>query len=179
YWNAFVAGLTKLLPTQQNILEQLPILEASNVTITVNTDAEAVSLKKRIEHEFRDFCRQAGIGNYVLSFKVETKKSKLGAGPKRTVLEDQEFGRHAQKQQHENQTKQAEEKSAKENLTIGYPIKDEPVKMETILDEERKLTVQGFVFLKDVRELRSGRSEEHTSELQSRFDLVCRLLLEK
>src|SRR5699024_2326605 len=56
------------------------------------------------------------------------------------------------------QTKQAEEKSAKENLTIGYPIKDEPVKMETILDEERKLTVQGFVFLKDVRELRSGRS---------------------
>src|SRR5438874_10319675 len=27
--------------------------------------------------------------------------------------------------------------------------------------------------------LRSGRSEEHTSELQSRRDLVCRLLLEK
>src|SRR5699024_11544817 len=30
----------------------------------------------------------------------------------------------------------------------------------------------------DVRP-RVGRSEEHTSELQSRFDLVCRLLLEK
>src|SRR5207249_5488696 len=27
--------------------------------------------------------------------------------------------------------------------------------------------------------LQGGRSEEHTSELQSRFDLVCRLLLEK
>src|SRR5207249_12098149 len=27
--------------------------------------------------------------------------------------------------------------------------------------------------------IRSARSEEHTSELQSRFDLVCRLLLEK
>src|SRR5699024_12359429 len=26
--------------------------------------------------------------------------------------------------------------------------------------------------------VRRGRSEEHTSELQSRFDLVCRLLLE-
>src|SRR5699024_12048192 len=25
----------------------------------------------------------------------------------------------------------------------------------------------------------AGRSEEHTSELQSRFDIVCRLLLEK
>src|SRR5207249_9788279 len=29
------------------------------------------------------------------------------------------------------------------------------------------------------RRLRSPRSEQHTSELQSRFDLVCRLLLEK
>src|SRR6266513_2748971 len=29
------------------------------------------------------------------------------------------------------------------------------------------------------RRLRRPRSEEHTSELQSRFDLVCRLLLEK
>src|SRR5438067_10784233 len=27
--------------------------------------------------------------------------------------------------------------------------------------------------------LKASRSEEHTSELQSRFDLVCRLLLEK
>src|SRR5699024_12689944 len=30
-----------------------------------------------------------------------------------------------------------------------------------------------------ISRLRSKRSEEHTSELQSRFDLVCRLLLEK
>src|SRR5438034_11744616 len=30
-----------------------------------------------------------------------------------------------------------------------------------------------------LRNLRSGRSEEHTSELQSHSDLVCRLLLEK
>src|SRR5207249_10179973 len=28
-------------------------------------------------------------------------------------------------------------------------------------------------------QMRKSRSEEHTSELQSRFDLVCRLLLEK
>src|SRR5437868_13299437 len=31
----------------------------------------------------------------------------------------------------------------------------------------------------DYRAQGAGRSEEHTSELQSRFDLVCRLLLEK
>src|SRR5699024_12567281 len=31
----------------------------------------------------------------------------------------------------------------------------------------------------DIRDPEQVRSEEHTSELQSRFDLVCRLLLEK
>src|SRR5437868_8429906 len=41
----------------------------------------------------------------------------------------------------------------------------------------RGLLVQGRDRRRGVR-LRS-RSEEHTSELQSRFDLVCRLLLEK
>src|SRR5699024_9275155 len=33
--------------------------------------------------------------------------------------------------------------------------------------------------IREGREVEVGRSEEHTSELQSRFDLVCRLLLEK
>src|SRR3712207_7738877 len=35
------------------------------------------------------------------------------------------------------------------------------------------------VALSVIRNLREGRSEEHTSELQSRQYLVCRLLLEK
>src|SRR5699024_11317301 len=33
--------------------------------------------------------------------------------------------------------------------------------------------------MKSIARQTSTRSEEHTSELQSRFDLVCRLLLEK
>src|SRR5699024_12571866 len=36
-----------------------------------------------------------------------------------------------------------------------------------------------FVYSCQSAELFALRSEEHTSELQSRFDLVCRLLLEK
>src|SRR5699024_11767522 len=34
-------------------------------------------------------------------------------------------------------------------------------------------------FAKKLFSIKDDRSEEHTSELQSRFDLVCRLLLEK
>src|SRR2546430_11225292 len=38
---------------------------------------------------------------------------------------------------------------------------------------------QRRVHLPEEEELRRGRSEEHTSELQSQSNLVCRLLLEK
>src|SRR5699024_9869189 len=40
--------------------------------------------------------------------------------------------------------------------------------------KNKQMTIQEIAY----RSL-NGRSEEHTSELQSRFDLVCRLLLEK
>src|SRR2546428_2037985 len=41
-------------------------------------------------------------------------------------------------------------------------------------------TSRGIVwFLRPCESLNTARSEEHTSELQSRSDLVCRLLLEK
>src|SRR5437868_15317695 len=46
------------------------------------------------------------------------------------------------------------------------------------------LDLASIDWVRNLRNERSGyedneRSEEHTSELQSRFDLVCRLLLEK
>src|SRR5699024_12635315 len=67
-------------------------------------------------------------------------------------------------------------KEAKEFGEGSFPgngnLKQTP-EQERILALEKKL--------KDVELEVSflGRSEEHTSELQSRFDLVCRLLLEK
>src|SRR3989449_2373906 len=44
---------------------------------------------------------------------------------------------------------------------------------------ERKLTIMGMFGLANNEKYQYPRSEEHTSELQSRLHLVCRLLLEK
>src|SRR5699024_12377160 len=43
----------------------------------------------------------------------------------------------------------------------------------------QKAELANDIFEKSMRQFALNRSEEHTSELQSRFDLVCRLLLEK
>src|SRR5260370_14084085 len=47
------------------------------------------------------------------------------------------------------------------------------------LAEFRRLLAPGGVCLVNVPSWRGKRSEEHTSELQSHLNLVCRLLLEK
>src|SRR5699024_11227426 len=49
----------------------------------------------------------------------------------------------------------------------------EVIEEENLLERSIEIGDKVEAFLKDLR------SEEHTSELQSRFDLVCRLLLEK
>src|SRR5438067_3189563 len=64
-----------------------------------------------------------------------------------------------------------------EVLRSGGLVSDKII-IELIEDWLRLHGGHGFVFDGFPRTL-PQRSEEHTSELQSRFDLVCRLLLEK
>src|SRR5207249_10303221 len=52
-------------------------------------------------------------------------------------------------------------------------------KSELFLASLLKMLVVMEASIKDFLKNDDPRSEEHTSELQSRFDLVCRLLLEK
>src|SRR5699024_12636171 len=55
---------------------------------------------------------------------------------------------------------------------------NEPAKDHLFLLDLSSGNTVPFIKTMDVNDI-NDRSEEHTSELQSRFDLVCRLLLEK
>src|SRR5699024_11718600 len=62
---------------------------------------------------------------------------------------------------------------------VGHQItKDDKVLIGQMIDEITERNDVEIVLLTGGTGI-SKRSEEHTSELQSRFDLVCRLLLEK
>src|SRR2546428_2237742 len=78
------------------------------------------------------------------------------------------------------------------NIACGYPGGDPHVMRTTVrLAKEHGVAIGAHVSFPDLigfgrrrmdvspQELKDYRSEEHTSELQSRSDLVCRLLLEK
>src|SRR5207249_9824703 len=60
----------------------------------------------------------------------------------------------------------------------AYP-NPKPTPGDVCKGEAERLNQLGLGDAKEFELLETRRSEEHTSELQSRFDLVCRLLLEK
>src|SRR5699024_11984789 len=68
-----------------------------------------------------------------------------------------------------------------DRLEKGYEPKNKKVadNWKGILDENKEKKLINNKQLNQAMEKLKMRSEEHTSELQSRFDLVCRLLLEK
>src|SRR5690349_23423493 len=51
--------------------------------------------------------------------------------------------------------------------------------IQDVVDEAEEMGARAVDVLQEAAVLGLDRSEEHTSELQSRRDLVCRLLLEK
>src|SRR5207249_5743611 len=61
-------------------------------------------------------------------------------------------------------------------LLFYSPVREVPPPLRIAPCERRRFPA-GSVLRRSTSNLQ--RSEEHTSELQSRFDLVCRLLLEK
>src|SRR5690606_39588899 len=70
-------------------------------------------------------------------------------------------------------------RDGRRDIEIGELLKD-PVKAGDAVVLSDKIGLAGFLIAHaHARDMDEDRSEEHTSELQSRENLVCRLLLEK
>src|SRR5699024_12149795 len=66
---------------------------------------------------------------------------------------------------------------SKEDLKKGKDDSNSVKNQRDLLNDFYQKHIEEFESVSEYVD--DGRSEEHTSELQSRFDLVCRLLLEK
>src|SRR5699024_11960382 len=64
---------------------------------------------------------------------------------------------------------------SKSSSEKACPVSNKPFSLKSIPWLLAIFNTEKFIFFNTA----ALRSEEHTSELQSRFDLVCRLLLEK
>ena len=107
-----------------------------------------------------------GFGFPLLTIDTEISESSASDEYERFVKakekEDQERGLMAMIEMQKKEVEKAQGDGTQHDgpLTIGLTIKDDADfrKLEEIVDEERRVAVEGFVFFAETRELRSGRT---------------------
>ncbi|MHA6484360.1 PolC-type DNA polymerase III [Paenibacillus sp. strain BS8-2] len=158
YWPLFMEWAQREVASVNGWLQKAS-LEASGDNISLSlTDATGLELarKKKVDEAIVSF--------YKTNFDRECRV-KLAVGEANQEVYDQFMMKIEQEEREAVQQLMAESQyDSGENedgdeavrLAVGYDIREEPVPLMNILDEEKKITVQGAVFGLDVKELRNG-----------------------
>ncbi|MFD2044138.1 PolC-type DNA polymerase III [Ornithinibacillus salinisoli] len=157
YWQLYIQSINDLSPAYKDLVfNQKPSVNNNKLMLTARNEAEANALKKRLEDNFRSFCKTAGVPFYSLEVEVKNQDAEIQKFREQKALEDQQLVKKTI--QEKEKRDQDRLKNEDQPFMIGYKIQDEHSLMEEILEEERRITVQGYVFDVDIRKLRSGRS---------------------
>ncbi|MGY0691594.1 PolC-type DNA polymerase III [Virgibacillus sp. FSP13] len=158
YWKSFIQSISNLSPAYKDLVHnQAPKVNHNNIMLTARNEAEASALKKRLDEPFRTYCKKVGVPSYSLVIDAKTEEADLQKFREQKAQEDQQIIlKTVQEKEKREQSKQNEDHA--KPFAIGYGIQDEALMMQEIQDEERRVTVQGYVFSVDIRKLRSGRS---------------------
>src|SRR5699024_3480735 len=158
YWQHFLQTVSNLTPAYKDlVLDQTPEVNNNKIMLTARNEAEGNALKKRLEQPFQAFCRKIGAPSFSLEIDVKSDAVDLKKFREQKALEDQELVLKTIKQKEARDQKNQKNEQHKPFM-IGYKIQDEPIQMEEIQEEERRVTIQCYVFSTEIRQLRSGRS---------------------
>ncbi|SES76098.1 DNA polymerase III catalytic subunit, PolC type [Oceanobacillus limi] len=157
YWQLYIHSTPDLSPAYRDLVyNQKPRVNNNKIMLTSRNNAEATAVKKRLEDNFRAFSKKVGIPFSALEVEVKTEEAEIKKFREQKALEDQQLVmKTIQEKEKRDQQRLTDQEQP---FTIGYKIQDEPSLMEEIQEEERRITVQGYIFDVDIRKLRSGRS---------------------
>ncbi|WP_026906154.1 PolC-type DNA polymerase III [Paucisalibacillus globulus] len=157
YWQLFLKLTNDISPAYRDLaFSQKPRVNGNKIMLTARNEVEAAALKKRLDESFKSFCRNAGLSYHPLTVDVKTEMEEIQKFREQTALEDQKI---IMKTIQEKE-KRDKDRSVEDNqpFALGYKIQEEPIEMQEILEEEKRVTVQGYIFDVEIRKLRSGRS---------------------
>ncbi|MCD7033745.1 PolC-type DNA polymerase III [Metabacillus sp. GX 13764] len=161
YWTFCLQELEGISPPMLSLLhDQLPALQGIKLTLKTRNDTEAVSLKRKYAGLITGSLQQYGFPLYQLETEVNHSQEEMQKFTEMKLQEDKERAQAAVTEMEKKEREASEHPEFTGPITIGYPIKpDEEIQLlRTIEDEERRTTVQGYVFFAETKELRSGRT---------------------
>ncbi|WP_262172951.1 PolC-type DNA polymerase III [Saccharococcus sp. Marseille-Q5394] len=166
YWPFVLQEMRDMSPPiRERLAGQKPVLVGEKMTLTCVNDFEQQTMKNKYGRIIAEVYESFGFPSMAIEFTIseeaENNEAEILAFMAQKQAEEEAYAKNALA------NLQKMEAMKKENgdfgnrpFVLGVPIKpDEPIiGIQAIQDEERRLTIEGYVFDAEVRELRSGRS---------------------
>ncbi|UII57447.1 PolC-type DNA polymerase III [Cytobacillus spongiae] len=165
YWTSCIQELDGISPPLIKLLsEQIPKIQGQKVIIQVRNELESLAIKRKYAEIISGIFQAFGFPMLSIDTEISSEDSNAEYEQflQKKQKEDQERGMQAllemQKKEAEKDTDGPVELQGP--LSIGLTIKDDADfrKLEDVLDEERRIAIEGFVFAAETKELRSGRT---------------------
>ncbi|MGM0880839.1 MAG: PolC-type DNA polymerase III [Bacillota bacterium] len=156
YWGLFMEWAQREIASVNGWLQKASIEVVGDVLTLSLLDTTGLELarKKRLDDEIVRFYSTYFQRNCKVKMIVsEARQEIIDEYALRIVQEEREF---VQQLMASSQSEAEEVDEGEVRLAVGYDIKEEPVPLMNIIEEEKKITVQGAVFGLDVKELRNG-----------------------
>ncbi len=164
YWQTCIQEIDGISPPLLKLLhEQLPSMQGNKIIIKVRTEMESMSIKKKYTMLISKVFEEYGFPQLMFDTEISTEAANKQYEEfiKAKQKEDAERGMQALMDMQKQEEKEAVEGVEYTGpLMIGLTIRDdvEFKKLEEIVDEERRIAIEGYVFSAETRELRSGRT---------------------
>jgi DNA polymerase-3 subunit alpha (Gram-positive type) len=156
YWPLFLDWVQREIVSVNGWMSRAEV-DVSDKTITVTVRdhaAHELARKKNIDEMIQRFFRQYFCRDYQIFIDVNKNIAEEYEKFAQRIEEEERFVTQSLLTaivQEDEQLLKGETR-----LTFGYDIKDNPVPIQDVKDEEKKVTIQGTVFALEVKELRNG-----------------------
>lgn len=165
YWKTCIKEIDGIAPPLLKLLnEQVPQVQGTKLVLTARNETEGLALKRKYGGMIAEIYQSFGFPLLTIDTVVSEGSSsdEYEKFIKAKEKEDQERGLMAMIEMQKKEAEQAKGDGVPQDgpVTIGLTIKDDADfrKLEDIVDEERRVAVEGFVFFAETKELRSGRT---------------------
>lgn len=165
YWRRSIEEIGGVSPILQQILvKQVPTVNGNKLTIQTTNETEAKTIKLKYEPVIQKIFVSFGFPQFTIDAEVAKEQAHEDDFDKFIAEKEQEDRERARmamvEMQRQEEAAKADDGKRDGPLMIGMTIKvdDQMKRIEEIVDEERRIAIEGYIFDAEVRELRSGRS---------------------
>jgi len=157
YWPFVADLLANDFPAFEPVLQEA-LFDGEKIKFEARNDAEAEALRRKLAPAIKANFERYGLAAPAWEVAVKANADKaLEDFFKKRDEETEHLAREAVAERPAKNEK-AQEQPDETPLAFGYDIEDEPIPLRDIQDEEKRVTVQGYVFDVEKRELKSGRT---------------------